>query len=176
MATAKILIVEDDPNLLSTLAYNFDKEGYNAVTAADGAQAIEAARAERPELIILNIATELERIGDYAEGIAKIVVMIGDEPPLKTLVDIPRMADKVAGMLHQSLDALVNHNTDAARQIAAEDDEVDELYDQVFRELLTFMIENPPDHYPGDPASSGWPTTWSAAPTGSPTSANGWST
>jgi phosphate transport system protein len=94
-------------------------------------------------ICILNIATELERIGDYAEGIAKIVVMIGDEPPLKPLVDIPRMAEKVAGMLHRSLDALVDHNDSAARQIATEDDGVDELYDQVFRELLTFMIENP---------------------------------
>jgi phosphate transport system protein len=94
-------------------------------------------------ICILNIITELERIGDYAEGIAKIVLMIGDEPPLKPLIDIPRMADKTVDMLHRSLDALVNRNADAARQIAAEDDEVDDLYDQVFRELLSFMIEEP---------------------------------
>jgi phosphate transport system protein len=92
---------------------------------------------------ILNIITELERIGDHAEGIAKIVIMIGDEPPLKPLIDIPRMAEKTIDMLHRSLDALVNHNADAARQVAAEDDEVDELYDQVFRELLSYMIEDP---------------------------------
>jgi len=94
-------------------------------------------------ICILNIVTELERIGDYAEGIAKIVIMIGDEPLLKPLIDIPRMAEKVVDMLHRSLDALINHNTDAARQITTEDDEVDNLYDQVFRELLTFMIEDP---------------------------------
>lgn len=94
-------------------------------------------------ICILNIVTELERIGDYAEGIAKIVLMIGDEPHLKPLIDVPRMADKAADMLHRSLDALINQDTDAARQIAAEDDEVDDLYDQVFRELLTFMIEDP---------------------------------
>jgi phosphate transport system protein len=92
---------------------------------------------------ILNIVTELERIGDYAEGIAKIVIMIGDEPLLKHLIDIPRMAEKAVEMLHRSLDALINHNADAARQITIEDDEVDNLYDQVFRELLTFMIEDP---------------------------------
>jgi len=94
-------------------------------------------------ICILNIVTELERIGDYAEGIAKIVIMIGDEPLLKPLIDIPRMAEKVNDMLHRSLDALINRDADAARQIATEDDEVDDLYNQVFRELLTFMIEDP---------------------------------
>jgi phosphate transport system protein len=94
-------------------------------------------------ICILNIITELERIGDYAEGIAKIVLMIGDEPPLKPLIDIPRMAEKTIDMLHRSLDALVNHDADTARQIATEDDEVDNLYNQVFRELLSYMIEDP---------------------------------
>ena len=94
-------------------------------------------------ICILNIVTELERIGDYAEGIAKIVIMIGDEPPLKPLIDIPRMAEKAVDMLHRSLDALINQNADAAKQIATEDDEVDNLYNQVFRELLTFMMEDP---------------------------------
>ena len=97
----------------------------------------------RTIICVLNIITELERIGDYAEGIARIVVMTGDEPPLKPLIDIPRMADKTTLMLRQSLDALVNRDADAARQVVAEDDEVDNLYDQVFRELLTFMIEDP---------------------------------
>ena len=93
-------------------------------------------------ICILNIVTELERIGDYAEGIAKIVIMIGDEPPLKPLIDIPRMAEKTIGMLQRSLDALVSRNADAARQIAVEDDEVDKLYSQVFRELLVIMIHD----------------------------------
>jgi len=94
-------------------------------------------------IAVLNIVTELERIGDHAEGIAKITVIIGDEPPLKPLIDIPRMAEKTSDMLHRSLDAFVNRDADAAKQIIAEDDEVDNLYDQVFRELLTFMIEDP---------------------------------
>lgn len=97
----------------------------------------------RAIICVLNIITDIERIGDHAEGIAKIVVLIGDEPPLKPLVDIPHMAEKVNDMLHRSLDALINRDAAAARKIAAEDDEVDHLYDQVFRELLTFMAEDP---------------------------------
>jgi phosphate transport system protein len=91
----------------------------------------------------LNIVSEVERIGDHAEGIAKIVLMIGDEPPLKPLIDIPRMTDKTVDMLHRSLDTFVKGDADTARKIVAEDDEVDNLYDQVFRELLTFMAEDP---------------------------------
>jgi phosphate transport system protein len=94
-------------------------------------------------ICVLNIITEIERIGDHAEGIAKTVEMIGDEPPLKPLIDIPRMAEKVNSMRHRSLDALVNHDANAAKEIVTEDDEVDKLYDQVFRELLTFMAEDP---------------------------------
>ena len=94
-------------------------------------------------IAILNITTEIERIGDYAVGIARIVVMIGDEPPLKPLIDIPRMAEQTVDMLHRSLDAFINRDAEAARNIAAEDDLVDHLYDQVFRELLTFMAEDP---------------------------------
>jgi phosphate transport system protein len=97
----------------------------------------------RAIICVLHIITEIERIGDHAEGIAKIVVMIGDEPPLKPLIDIPRMAETVKGMLHSSLDALINRDAEAAKEIIIEDDEVDNLYDQVFRELLTFMAEDP---------------------------------
>jgi phosphate transport system protein len=94
-------------------------------------------------LAVLNIVSEVERIGDYAEGIAKIAIMIGDEPPLKPLIDIPRMAEQTVDMLRRSLDAFINRDAEAARQISAEDDTVDHLYDQVFRELLTFMAEDP---------------------------------
>jgi phosphate transport system protein len=94
-------------------------------------------------IAILNITNEIERIGDYAVGIARVVVMIGDEPPLKPLVDIPRMAEQTVDMLRRSLDALINRDAGAAKKIATEDDLVDHLYDQVFRELLTFMAEDP---------------------------------
>ncbi|MFQ5997382.1 MAG: phosphate signaling complex protein PhoU, partial [Dehalococcoidales bacterium] len=97
----------------------------------------------RTIICVLNLISELERIGDHAEGIAKIVVMVGDEPPLKPLIDIPRMAEKTVSMLHRSLEAFINCDADAARQIMAEDDEVDNLYEQVFRELIVFMVEDP---------------------------------
>lgn len=93
-------------------------------------------------IAVLNIITELERIGDHAEGTAKIAIMIGDEPPLKPLIDIPRMAEKTVDMLGRSLDAFVNRDAETARKIIDEDDFVDNLYDQVFRELLTFMAED----------------------------------
>jgi phosphate transport system protein len=92
---------------------------------------------------ILNITTEIERIGDYAMGIARITIMLGDEPPLKPLIDIPRMAELTSDMLHRSLDAFVNRDAEVAKKISAEDDMIDNLYDQVFRELLVFMAEDP---------------------------------
>lgn len=91
---------------------------------------------------ILHIAVELERMGDYAEGIAKINVLMGDQPLLKPLIDIPRMADKATQMLHRSLEAFVNKDTVAAIQVCNADDEVDEIYDQVYQELLQFMIND----------------------------------
>ena len=97
----------------------------------------------RTIISIINIISEIERIGDHAEGIAKIVIMIGDEPPLKPLIDIPRMAEKTADMLRRSLDAFINRDEKDAREIALEDDEIDNLYDQVFRELLSYMLEDP---------------------------------
>jgi phosphate transport system protein len=92
---------------------------------------------------ILHIVTDLERMGDYAAGIAHICVEIGDQPHVKPLIDIPRMADKAVSMLRRALDAFVDRDVDAAEAIAAEDDEVDALYQQVYRELLTIMLANP---------------------------------
>lgn len=94
-------------------------------------------------IAVLNIITEIERIGDYAEGIAKITKMIGDEPPVKKLVDIPKMADKAVDMLRRSLDAFINQDAEAARQISSEDDEVDALYDKIYLDLLALMMKNP---------------------------------
>ncbi len=91
----------------------------------------------------MQVASELERMGDYAEGIAKVSIRMGDDPPLKPLIDIPRMADISIGMLRNSLTALNERNDDLAREVWHADDDVDQLYDQVFRELLTFMFQNP---------------------------------
>lgn len=87
------------------------------------------------------IANELERMGDYAEGIAKISVSMGNLPPLKPLIDIPRMADKAAVMLRDSTQAFITRDVDLAHKVVESDDEVDDLYDQVYRELLTYMLE-----------------------------------
>jgi phosphate transport system protein len=92
---------------------------------------------------LMHIATDLERMGDHAEGIAKIVLMHGDQPLLKPLIDIPRMAELSREMLRDSLDAFVRRDAAAAAAVAARDDAVDLLYDQVYHELLSFMIEDP---------------------------------
>ncbi|HHL40924.1 MAG TPA: phosphate signaling complex protein PhoU [Deltaproteobacteria bacterium] len=92
---------------------------------------------------ILHITSELERIADYAEGIARINLLIGDRPLVKPLIDIPRMAAKAVEMLEKSLAAFKARDASSARALCDEDDEVDALYDQVYRELLLLMIENP---------------------------------
>ena len=92
---------------------------------------------------VLSIIVELERIGDYAEGIAKIVVMIGDEAPLKPLIDIPRMGDITLEMINTSLKSFVTRDVELAMKVVSLDSVVDGLYDQVFRELLTFMMVDP---------------------------------
>ena len=106
----------------------------------------------RTIITVVHVAVELERIGDYAEGIAKISLLLGEEPPLKPLVDIPRMANKAMEMLNCSMNALVrtveldeDEESIKARaiQVCNDDDEVDALYDQVYRELLTFMVSDP---------------------------------
>jgi len=91
----------------------------------------------------MEIISELERMGDYAKGIANINLRMGDEPLLKPLIDIPRMAQKDVDMLHRALTAFVNEDVEAARTIPLEDDEVDALYNQIYRELMTFVIQDP---------------------------------
>jgi phosphate transport system protein len=91
---------------------------------------------------ILEIATELERIGDYAKGIARIDLMIGEQPLIKPLIDLPRMAERAESMLHRALDAFVRRDVTLAQSIPAEDDEVDRLYNQVYRELISYVIDD----------------------------------
>ena len=92
---------------------------------------------------VLHITVDLERMGDHAEGIAKIALMLADEPPLKPYIDIPRMADLATKMLMDSLEAFKHRDTELAAAICNRDDEVDALYEQVYRELLMFMINDP---------------------------------
>jgi phosphate transport system protein len=92
---------------------------------------------------ILEVSGELERMGDYAKGIATVNIRMGDEALLKPLIDIPRMAQKGADMLHRALTAFIEEDAETARAIPAEDDEVDALYNQVYRELMTFVMADP---------------------------------
>lgn len=92
---------------------------------------------------IISIANELERIGDYAEGIATITLRIGNQPHIKPLIDIPRMAELARHMLRGSMEGFVKRDVVWAQGIGPLDDEVDHLYDQVYRELLTYMLEDP---------------------------------
>jgi phosphate transport system protein len=92
---------------------------------------------------ILEIASELERMADYAKGIANIAVMLGVEGFIKPLVDIPLMADKACDMLHRSLEAFIRQDVAAARAIPKEDVEVDKLYERIYRELVTYVIADP---------------------------------
>jgi phosphate transport system protein len=133
---AKLLIAEDQN--VNKKRFEIEEKALDIITC----QAPMASDL-RILLAILFIVTDLERMGDHAAGNAKIALMIGNEPPLKPLIDLPRMNDKTIDMLHRSLNAFITHDAEAARKIVPEDDEIDNLYDQVFRELLTFMMEDP---------------------------------
>ena len=101
------------------------------------------ARDLRAIIALLHIGVELERIGDYAEGIGKISLSIGDEQTLKPLIDIPLMAQKATDMLADSINALLTRDTEKAQAVCDSDDEVDDLYDRVYQDLLQYMIEDP---------------------------------
>lgn len=91
---------------------------------------------------ILEVISELERMGDYAKGISVINIRMADQPLLKPLIDIPLMAKLGTGMLHRSLSAFVNEDIESAKLIPLEDDEVDQLYNQVYRELMSYVISD----------------------------------
>jgi len=90
----------------------------------------------------MKIVTDLERIGDQAVNIAQRVIELNREPQLKPYIDLPRMAERAQAMVKESLDAFVARDTELARRVCAEDAEVDALKEQIFRELLTFMMED----------------------------------
>lgn len=92
---------------------------------------------------VIHIVTDLERMGDYAAGIAKIVIEIADAPLLKPLIDLPRMSELARSMLTDSITAFIDDDVELARATLRRDDDVDRLYVQVFRELLTYMLEDP---------------------------------
>ncbi|MCL6512064.1 MAG: phosphate signaling complex protein PhoU [Anaerolineae bacterium] len=101
-----------------------------------------AAKDLRYIIAAIHMAGELERIADHASGIASIAIRIGDEPLIKPLIDIPRMQEIACKMLQDALDAFVQMDAEAAKAVAVRDAEVDELYVQVLRELLTYMMQD----------------------------------
>jgi phosphate transport system protein len=102
-----------------------------------------AARDLRAIVSAMSIVSDLERMGDHAAGISRTVLRMGNEPLLKPLIDMPRMAEECRSMLRKALDAYVNRDADMAREVAAQDDTIDNMYKQIFRELLSFIVEDP---------------------------------
>lgn len=100
------------------------------------------ARDNRLLASILDIAGELERMGDYAKGISRITIRLGSQPPLKTFAEIPKMAEITTDMLHRALGAFVEGDEETARAIPDKDDQVDELYNKLYRELLDIMFHD----------------------------------
>jgi len=92
---------------------------------------------------IMKVVTDLERIGDQAVNIAQRALELNQEPQLKPYIDLPRMAERAQRMVKESLDAFVGRDTQLARQVCGEDAEVDSLKEQIFRELLTYMMSDP---------------------------------
>jgi len=97
----------------------------------------------RTVTMIMKINNDLERIGVHAENIAEKVLFLADKPPVKPLIDIPRMGEMATAMLKDGLDAFVNKNDLLAVEVCKRDDEVDSMEDQIVRELLTYMISDP---------------------------------
>ncbi len=101
------------------------------------------ARDLRTIIGITSISSELERMGDHAKGVAVLALRLVDQPLLKPLIDVPVMAEIGRELLIGQLQAFMNGDVEAARALAARDNEVDQLYDQVFRELLVIMMGDP---------------------------------
>jgi phosphate transport system protein len=93
--------------------------------------------------LALKMVTDLERIGDLGVNICERVVELNAEPPLKPYIDMPNMAREVQEMLHEALDAFVAADADRAQHVIVRDRNVDAYYTQIFRELLTYMMEDP---------------------------------
>ena len=133
---AQTVIAEDDL---------IDQKRFELENTAVTLLATQSPMAADLRLIIsaLHIAVELERMGDYAEGIARISQTIGAQPTLKPLIDLPKMTELATTMLHKSLTAYTNRDTELAIDVCKSDDAVDSLYSDVYHELVGIMIEDP---------------------------------
>lgn len=152
--------VEQQVSLAIRSLVERDPEAAQQVIAADGQvdqrekevdrTAVEIIVRERPlasdlrlVMTATKIAPDLERVGDHAVNIAEQALVLNRMPPLKPFVTLPRMADIAKEMVRQALDAYVAHDAQLARQVIARDDVVDALHEEIFRELLTYMLADP---------------------------------
>lgn len=130
--------IKDGDKQINALRWEIENDCINLVATQ------QPVASDLRELIaLLTINTELERIGDYAVGISKITLMIGKEKLVKPMIDIPRMRDTAMYMIENAMTAYVENDEAAAREIHAQDDIIDELYNQVYRELVSYMLEKP---------------------------------
>ena len=130
--------VIDDDKKINDMRFKIEEECLTLIATQQ-----PAASDLRTTVASTHIAVELERMADHATGIAKITLRMADQPLLKPLIDVPIMAGIVKEMTRGALDAFVRADADLAREIVKRDDEVDEMYQQIFRELLTYMLEDP---------------------------------
>ena len=135
-ALAEMVVENDGP--IDTLAYDIEERALLIIATQQ-----PLAGDLRIVSSVIAIAGELERIGDYAEGIAKLALLNLDEPPIKPLIDIPRMAELSIDMLRRSLDAFIDRDTGAAHEIWREDDVIDQLQERVYQEIVGYMATDP---------------------------------
>lgn len=134
----KAKLIKKEDKIVNSIRWEIEDDCINLIATQ------QPVASDLRELIaLLTINTELERIGDYAAGIAKITLMIGKEKHVKPLIDIPRMREIAVDMIENAMKAYVNHNEQSARMIHSQDDDIDDLYNQIYRELISFMIEEP---------------------------------
>ena len=133
---AKSLIEHDDE--INRSRYDLEERCYDLIATQQ-----PLASDLREIISVLLIAIELERIADHSKNLAEIVIYMGSEPLLKPLVDIPRMEAICREMLSQALDAFTRKDAQMARAVCDRDDEIDHLYQQIFRELMTYVVDDP---------------------------------
>lgn len=133
---AESVIADDAP--INELRFKIEDDAIHLI-----AQQQPLASDLRTVIAVLNVIVELERMGDYCVGIAKIALLHGELPLLKPLVDVPRMGELCREILRSAIDAFIARDAGAARNVGERDDEIDLLYGQVYRELLTFMLNDP---------------------------------
>ena len=133
---AENVIADDAP--INELRFKIEDDAIHLI-----AQQQPLATDLRTVIAVLNVIVELERMGDYCVGIAKIALLHDDRPLLKPLVDVPRMAELCREILRAAVDAFISRDAPAARAVGERDDEIDQLFEQVYRELLTFMLNDP---------------------------------